>query len=135
MLNLLKERGLTVAAAEPYTGGILASRMTAIDTEMTTFKGATISHDVLAASAAGVPGEVRASTVAAKIRDAHKASVGLAAVAPDASDPQPPGTVYLGLAIGAARHGERIVLPGNRPMMREYAVINLLNFLRKTLVG
>ena len=135
VLNMLRERGLTVAAAEPYTGGILASRMTAIDTEMTTFRGATISHSVLASSAAGGTGEVEAGNVAASIREAHKADVGLAAIQPGAHDPQPPGTLYLGLAIGAARHGERIVLPGNRPMMREYAVINLLNFLRKTLAG
>ena len=124
-----------MAAAEPYSGGILASRMTAIDTEMATFKGATVSHDVLAAGAGGVAGEARAGNVAASIRELHKADVGLAAIAPGASDPQPPGTVYLGLAIGGNRHGERVVLPGNRAMMREYAVINLLNFLRKTLAG
>ncbi len=135
VLNMLQKRGLTVAAAEPYTGGILASRMSAIDTEMVTFKGATVSHDVRASGAGGVAGEERAGNVAASIREAHKADVGLAAIAPAASDPQPPGTVYLGLAIGAERHGERVVLPGNRAMMREYAVINLLNFVRKTLAG
>ena len=27
--------------------------------------------------------------------------------------------------------GSRVVLPGNRAMMREYAVINLLDFARK----
>ena len=135
VLGMLQKRGLTVAAAEPYTGGILASRMTAIDTDMATFKGATVSHDVLVAGGGGMAGEARAGSLAARMREEHKADVGLAAIAPDASDPQPPGTVYLGLAIGAARHGERVVLPGNRAMMREYAVINLLNFLRKTLAG
>ena len=135
LLNMLRTRGLTVAAAEPYTGGILASRMTAIDTEMATFKGATISHGVLATVDGGATGEVRAGHVAASMREVHKADVGLAAIQPDASDAQPPGTVYLGLAIGSQKLGERIVLPGNRPMMREYAVINLLNFLRKTLAG
>ena len=78
---------------------------------------------------------MQAGNVAAAICEAHGTGVGLAAIQPGASDAQPPGTVYLGLAIGSARHGERIVLPGNRPMMREYAVINLLNFLRKTLAG
>ena len=74
-----------------------------------------------------------AEQVADAVRLAHKADVGLAAIPPAPNDPQPPGTVYLGLAIGKALHGERIVLPGNRPMMREYTVINLLNMLRKTL--
>ena len=133
VLEMLRKRGLTVAAAEPFTGGILAARMSAIDTEFATFRGSTISPALLATGAAGVAGERRAGQVAAAIREAHKADVGLAAIPPDASDPQPPGTVYLGIAIGADKQGERIVLPGNRAMGREYAVINLLNMLRKTL--
>ena len=135
VLNMLDRRGLTIAAAEPVTGGILAARMSAIDTEFKTFRGSVVSHDLIPQGAAGEPGEARASGLAAKVRDLHGANVGLAVISPGETEAQPPGTVYLGLAIRNQLHGERVVLPGNRAMMREYAVINLLNFLRKTLAS
>ena len=133
VLNALRKRGLTIAAAEPYTGGILASRMTAIDTEFATFRGSVVSSDLIPPGSPGVPGEARASGLAAKVAELHQSSVGLAVFAPDGGEGQPPGTVYLGLSIKGTPYGDRVVLPGNRAMMREYAVINLLNFLRKTL--
>ena len=40
VLDLLRSRGLTVAAAETLTGGILSARMSAVDPAMETFRGA-----------------------------------------------------------------------------------------------
>ncbi len=133
VLNMLDKRGLTISAAEPVTGGILASRMTAIDGEFKTFRGSVVSSDLIPQASPGAPGEARAAELASKVAELHGTSVGLAAIAPDAAQPEPPGTVYLGVAINGQKHGERVVLPGNRSMQREYAVINLLNHLRKTL--
>ncbi len=130
-LNMLQHRGLTVAAGEPYTGGIMASRMSAIDTELTTFLGATVSHALADGLSLDVAGEERAVAVAEKAREIHKADVGLAVIGADAAEGQPPGTVYVGIALPAGVKGARVVLPGNRAMMREYAVINLLDFARK----
>jgi len=135
VLNMLDKRGMTVAAAEPVTGGILASRMSAIDTEFRTFRGAIVSPDLIPRSGPGIAGEVRAADLAKKVADLNQTDVGLACIAPDGTEGQPPGTVFLGLSIRGAAQGERVVLPGNRAMMREYAVINLLNFLRKSLAA
>ncbi len=43
VLAMLRQRGLTFSAAENLTGGILSSRMTALDPGMEVFKGATIA--------------------------------------------------------------------------------------------
>ncbi len=133
VLNMLDQRGMTVAAAEPVTGGILASRMSAVDQEFKTFRGSVVSRNLIPVASAKEPGETRASTLAASVADLNRTDVGLACIAPAESEGQPPGTVFIGLSIKGAKHGERVVLPGNRAMMREYAVINLLNYLRKIL--
>lgn len=133
VLNMLEQRGWTIAAAEPVTGGILASRMSAIDQEFKVFRGAVVSGDLIPQAGPELSGEERAADLAAKVAQLHGTTVGLAVIAPGADEPQPPGTVFLGLAVEGKPMGERVVLPGNRAMMREYAVINLLNALRKFL--
>ena len=135
VLNMLRKRNLTIAAAEPVTGGILAYRMSGIDTEYKTFRGSIVSVDLISPGPAHAPGETRAADLAVKVRELMAADVGLAVIAPAESEGQPPSTVYLGLAIKEKRSGERVVLAGNRAMVREYAVINLLNYLRRELAG
>ena len=39
----------------------------------------------------------------------------------------------MNLAIGEGQFGQTVSLPGDRNRFRNYAVINVLNFLRKTL--
>jgi nicotinamide-nucleotide amidase len=129
VLNLLRQHGLTIAAAESFSGGILSSRMTAIDTEMTTFLGATIGPG------GGGTAEAAVAEQAAAVRRAFGAGAGIAAVAPDPAEGQPPGTVFLGLAIGDQVEAEKIILLGGRPQQREYTVINLLDLVRRRLTG
>jgi nicotinamide-nucleotide amidase len=132
VLDLLRRRGMTVAAAETLTGGILSSRMTAIDTTMATFRGAIIAPDDVADSG-GLPPESRAAAAATDVRTRLGTSVGLAAIAPRPEEGHPPGTVFAGLAVGEESEVERVVLPGDRNRLREYAVISLLNFTRRAL--
>jgi nicotinamide mononucleotide (NMN) deamidase PncC len=122
---------LTVAAMETLTGGLLASRMSALDPTMTTFLGATVRADDVSPESLLLPPEQRASATAAQARAQHKASVGLSAVGPRPDEDQPPGTVYCAVVTANAQHVDRVVLPANR--LREYVVINMLNFARRTL--
>ena len=135
VLSKLAERHLTVAASETLTGGILAQRMTAIDMAMTTFRGAAVEAD---AGEAHGPAAERAAAGAEAARRRLGTDVGLAAVAANPAAGQPPGTVFLALAFGpgphAGPHVERVILPGDRGRLREYTVISLLNYLRRTLV-
>jgi nicotinamide mononucleotide (NMN) deamidase PncC len=42
--------------------------------------------------------------------------------------------VFFGLAIGDRIEAVSAVMPGDRNRIREYSVINLLNYLRRTLL-
>jgi nicotinamide-nucleotide amidase len=139
VLGLLRARGLTLAVAETITGGLMAARLTAIP-------GA---GEVLRCALVAGAGEVRArlldvpqgSLVTPEIamalaqgaRALAGADVGLAAsgvAGPEAEDGMAPGTVFLGMALGAGASAREVRLPGDRNRIREYSVISLLDFLR-----
>ncbi len=133
VLNGLKERGLTLAVSESITGGILASRMTAIDMAMSTFKGAMIQPDRDPVQTPDLPPEARSLRDAQAARRHFGADVGLAVVAADRDEGARPGTVFITAVFRDTPHADMTVLPGDRRRMREYGVISALNLLRKTL--
>jgi nicotinamide-nucleotide amidase len=135
VLAELRKRGMTVAAAETLTGGLLSARMSALDPEMVIFRGASVLPEANLARAERQPPEQRAAAAAGDVRARFDVDVGLAAAAPETSESQPPGTVFLGVAIGETHHTERTILPPDRKRMREFAVISLLNLLRKKLTA
>jgi nicotinamide mononucleotide (NMN) deamidase PncC len=68
------------------------------------------------------------------VRKALRADVGLATIGVAGLEPiesLPSGTVFLGLAIGEEVASERVQLPGDRNRIRQYAVISVLNLLRR----
>lgn len=131
VLEALRRKGLTFAAAETVTGGILSARMSAADPAMATFRGATIAGE---AWKQGDPAaDARAAAAAAEIRTRLGTPVGLAAVAAGAGEGHPPGTVFFSANIEGAAHAEKATLPSDRRRMREFSVITLLNLLRRGL--
>lgn len=135
VLNALQARGLTLAASEAITGGILSQRMTAIDMGMTTFKGAVIRPDRDPVQPPEMSPEARSLRDATAARDAFGADIGLAVVAADKDEGARPGTVFITAVHGGTPHTDMTVLPGDRRRMREYGVISAMNFLRKVLAG
>lgn len=131
VLDRLRAKSLTLAAAETLSGGILSSRMSALDPMMTTFVGATIGAEQ---SRDGESPQQRAISHAEAIRNGFGASIGIAASPPPPELGEPPGTVYFAMADGSGEtRTSRTVLPGDRRRMREYSVISLLNFVRQEL--
>jgi nicotinamide-nucleotide amidase len=131
VLDWLRAKSMTLAAAETLSGGILSSRMSALDLMMTTFIGATIGPDQ---TRAGETPEQRAVKAAEAIRKGFGASIGIAASPPAPDSGEPPGTVYFAMAVGTGpTRTSRAVLPGDRRRLREYSVISLLNFVRQEL--
>jgi nicotinamide mononucleotide (NMN) deamidase PncC len=128
VLDLLRRRGLTVAAAETITGGILSARMSAADAAMETFRGARIAPET-GASGGRTP-EQRAAAAAAQVSAELATRVGLAAIArmPRASSR---------VAFSRRRHrrgaARREGRAPDRRRMREFSVISLLNLLRRNL--
>ena len=144
VLDLLRERGLSLAVAESLTGGLVGARLTAVPGASEVFRGAVVSYasevkfDLL-----GVPRGPVVSTGAAKamalgVRERLGADVGIATTGvagPAEQEGQPPGAVFLGLAHGDRAEALRVRLPGDRRRVREYAVISVLNLLRLRISG
>ncbi len=131
----LRERGLTLAVAETLTGGILASRMTAADPALETFRGGLVLADRDGDPDASGTAQERAMRLAEKARETMQADVGLAAVTPFEREGAAPGTVVAAASIKGQEALETFVLFSDRNRMRNYGVISTLDFLRKTLAG
>ena len=148
VLALCRERGLTLATAESCTGGMVASRLTAVAGASDVFVGAIVaySNDVKAAGL-DVPSHLIAehgavsAEVAAAMAEGARARLGAnVAVAvtgvagPSGGNPEKPVGLVFAHAIGP--DGERTVrteLPGDREMIRGRATAASLHLLRRLL--
>ena len=129
VLGQLRQKGMTLAVAETLTGGIMSSRLSDVDQNMNVFKGAIISVGPTEVAS----GDYRAVAAARHARETYATDVGVAAVLAKPSEGQRRGTVYLGILVGEAEYSEQVALPGDRNRMRNYAVISVMNFLRRLL--
>jgi len=140
--RMLVERGLTVAVAESLTGGMVASRMVAVPGASDWFRGGVVAyasevkHTVLDVPEGPVISEAAAKAMADGVRRRLGADIGLSTTGvagPTEQEGQPPGTVWLGLAIGDDIDAIQIRLPGDRDRVRQMAVISLVDRLRHQL--
>jgi nicotinamide-nucleotide amidase len=144
VLDLLRERGLSLAVAESVTGGLVGARLTEIAGVSDVLKGSLVAYaSEVKFRVLGVPeGPVvcleAAAAMAAGVRRLLKADVGLATTGvagPSEQDGQPIGTVFLGLALGDEVDSAVVRLPGDPSRIRQYGVISLLNLLRLRLIA
>jgi competence/damage-inducible protein CinA-like protein len=134
VLAELARRGQTLAIAESLTGGLMATRMTGIDPAMEVFRGALVAPAPPATEGASGDSQ-RAVAAARSARGELGADIGIAAALPLMAADHAPGTVYLAVDIAGSIHATTAALPGDRNRLRGYAVISLLEFLRKTLAS
>ncbi|NNE83512.1 MAG: hypothetical protein HKN28_06035, partial [Alphaproteobacteria bacterium] len=131
VLDQLRHRNMTLAAAEHLTGGILATRMTALDPKQEIFRGSIVApHDP---ENLKIPGEKRAAAAAQSARAHFGTDLGIAALLPEDTEDYPPGTVFIAISMQGTRISRSVTLPGALSRIRSYAVISLLDYLRKTL--
>ena len=144
VLDLLRDRGLSLAVAESVTGGMVGARLTAVPGASDVFRGAVVSYasevkfDLLGVPKGPVVSLDAAKAMALGVRERLGADVGIATTGvagPAEQEGQPPGTVFLGLARGDRTEALRVRLPGDRRRVREYAVISVLNLLRLRVTG
>jgi nicotinamide-nucleotide amidase len=140
--GLLLAKGLTLAVAESLTGGLLASRLVAVPGASEWFRGGIVSyatevkHDLLDVPEGPVVSEAAARAMANTVRRRLGADVGLSTTGvagPAEMDGQPPGTVWLGVAVGDDVSAVQVHLPGDRDRVRQYSVISVLDRLRHQL--
>ena len=143
VLDLLRERGMRLAVAESLTGGLVGARLAAIPVASEVFVGSVVAYSNDASfkwcEMPQGPTVSRAAVMAMAngVRQALNAEVGLAVTgiaSPVESSDIPVGTVFFGLAIGDHIEAVSAAMPGDRNRIREYSVINLLNYLRRTLL-
>ena len=142
VLDLLRERGQTLALAESLTGGLVASRLTAIPGASDVFRGGVVSYasdvkfDLLEVSPGPVVNEPAAVEMAEGVQRLLNADIGLSltgVAGPAEQDGVPVGTVCIGVALPTGSHAVTVRLGTLREQVRQFAVINSLDILRRRL--
>jgi nicotinamide-nucleotide amidase len=144
----LSELGQTVSVAESCTGGLVARRLTEVPGASRYFlEGAVVYSNEAKTRALGVSAEVIstfgavsaecAEAMAAGMRDRastdHAVSVTGIAGPDGGSDQKPVGTVFIGYASRTGVKSIKIVLPGDRYLIRWRSSQAALDYLRRQL--
>ena len=142
---LLVERGLTLGLAESLTGGLIASRLVAVEGASAWFRGGIVSYatEVKQTLLDVPPGPVVSAAAARAMAEGAVARLGsdvglsvTGVAGPTTQDEQPPGTVFVGLRLpGRDAESFELHLPGDRPRVRSYAAISALDALRRALLA
>jgi nicotinamide-nucleotide amidase len=144
VLDLLRQRGLTLGLAESVTGGLVAGRLTAVPGASDVFRGAVVSYasqvkfDMLGVPRGPVVSEEAAKAMAEGVRPVLGADIGVAltgVAGPDEQDGMPVGTLCVAVADGRSTTAHTFRLPGQREQMRQMSVITALDFLRRQLLA
>lgn len=140
----LGEQGLSAAVAESLTGGMLASRLVSVPGASAWFRGGVVAydpavkHEVLGVRAERVVSEQAAAEMAAGVAARLGTRLGIATTGvagPDPLEGEPPGTVWLGVALDGRAGARQVSLLGDRERVRTYAVASALDLVRLTLAG
>ena len=142
VLQMMRERGLTLGLAESVTGGLVTARLTGIAGASDVLRGGIVSYasavkfDLLGVREGPVVSQAAAAEMALGVRRLLGSSVGLAitgVAGPSEQDGMPVGTVCIGLAIGERISTTTARLPGGREQVRQLSVITALDYLRRRL--
>ena len=138
VLDLLRAQNKTLAVAETLTAGLATHRLSLVPgSEKVFLAGQTLAGASLTSH--GLPPGVplasadAAVAMASTVRTTFATDIGLAAVE-GVEDPTP-GVVHLAIATGDGAQTTDVKLPGDRNRVRQYAVISLLNLLRRRLLN
>lgn len=147
--NLLKEKGLRLAAAESCTGGWLGKMLTDVPGSSAYFLGGVVAYsnqlklDLLHVSADslkrfGAVSETVAGEMSSGVRLAAGVDLGLSitgVAGPEGGSPDKPvGTVCFGLSSAKGTSVKKRRLPGDRDAIRLRAARFALDWLRRTLI-
>jgi nicotinamide-nucleotide amidase len=148
VLDLCRERGLTLGTAESCTGGMVAERLTSVPGSSEVFVGAIVAYaDEVKASELGVLGEVlqrhgavsaeTAAAMAAGARERLGADIAVAVTGiagpGGGTDEKPVGLVYLHVEGPDGSRSRDFVFPGDRTSIRRRATVTALHLLRRLL--
>jgi nicotinamide-nucleotide amidase len=148
VLDLCRERGLTLATAESCTGGLVAARLTSVPGSSDVFLGGVVAYaNEVKAAQLGVPEQVlavhgavsaeTAEAMAAGARSSLGADVAVAVTGiagPEGgSEDKPVGLVFLHVEGPDGGLGLRFDFPGDRDTVRLRATVAALHLVRRLL--
>jgi nicotinamide-nucleotide amidase len=148
VLDLAREQGLTIAAAESCTGGLVGARLTSVPGSSDAFRGAVVAYDDrVKTELLDVPrelleqrGAVSAETAGAMASGARETldadvAVSVTGVAGPGggTDEKPVGLVYLHASGPSGEQAVELRLPGDRDAVRRRAAASALHLLRRLL--
>lgn len=149
-LRLLKEKGLTLSAAESCTGGLIAKRFTDLPGASWAFKGGVVSywsqvkHDILGVpqdllDTCGAVSEPVARAMAEGVRARLGTDLGVSVTGVAGPDPDdrgnPVGLVYVGLAWDGGAFVREVHTTGPRARIRQTAAHHAFDLVRRRLTG
>lgn len=145
-VRILAERGLTLAAAESMTGGMVGTWLTRVAGASAVFRGSAVTYatatktallgvDPALLDAHGPVSEPVAAAMAAGARARFDADVAVAVTGSAGPDVQGSarGETYLAVDVGGDVRVTRVLLPGDRERVRMFATATLLDLLRRRL--
>jgi len=144
VLDLLRERGLSLGLAESVTGGLIASRITSVPGCSDVFRGAVVPYDrqlkldVLDGPDVAAVSEEMVAAMAAGVcaklgTDVSIAVTGVAG--PGSLEGQDPGSVWVAIRLDGETTTKHLVLPFDRDRIRQFTCIMSLDMLRQRLLG
>ena len=143
VLDMLRQKNLTLGVAESVTGGLVSGRLTAVPGASDVFRGGIVSYaSDVKYEVLGITNEIVASESAAKemaigVKKALGSDIGLSltgVAGPSEQQGVKVGTLCVGIAMpDGSTKSTTMHLPIGREQMRQLSVISALNFLRNEL--
>ena len=148
VLDLARERGLTLGTAESCTGGLIAARLTSVPGSSDVLRGGIVAYDnEVKVERLGVPREVLgahgavSAEVAAAMASGARAALGADVTVADTgiagpgggSEEKPVGLVYVHASGPDGEASRELQLPGDRDAVRVRATAAALHLLRSLL--
>lgn len=150
LMNILKERSLTISVAESCTGGLIGHIITGTPGSSAYFMGGIISYsnqaksDLLGVSPDtldkyGAVSDQAAREMAKGIRERFKSDIGLSVTGiagPDGGTQEKPvGTVFMGFAAAEKLFSVKYLFKGNRQEIKQKTAETALENLKRYLNG
>ena len=148
LVKLLKERGLTIAAAESCTGGKVSDLIVSVPGASEVFKEGFITYcneakirslgvDKAVIAKTGAISDETARLMARGAAKKAETDIGLSATGnagPSADEGKPVGLVYIGCFTGKQTLTEKLLLEGDRETIRSKAAESLIELAIKALL-
>jgi nicotinamide-nucleotide amidase len=144
VVDLLQQRGWTLAMAESVTGGLVSARLVDVEGVSATLLGGVVTYssdvkfDLLDVDEGPVVNERTAQQMADGVRGLLGSDVGVAltgVAGPAEQDGMPVGTLCVGVALPGRTVTQTFRMPGQREQMRQMSVITALDLLRRELLA